>query len=198
MKTIVGILIGLCVLFLVFGCVGSMTESKNVSVDNAVQPTTGAADQVMTNAPDVTPMPTQPVYQNGVPVRQEIQTDVCDFDWTFQPTTYIGDYYTAPAGSSYVIVNVYLKNNGNKPISTNPYYWNFVANGIKYTADSATYDSSTRHQTVEVGKGGEIETQLVYLVNGVPTSATLEFNGLSGPDLLKVQHFTLENLLGPP
>lgn len=187
MKKIVSILIGLCVLFLVFGCIGSMTESKNVSAGNAVQPTTGVVDQVITNAPDATHAP------DAAPM--PILTDVCDFDWTFQTTTYIGNYYAAPAGSSYVIVNMYLKNEGDKPISTNPYYWDFVANGIKYTVDTATFDSSIRSQTVEVRKGGEIETQMVYLVKGVPAEATLEFNGFSGPDLLKVQHYTLETLL---
>lgn len=123
----------------------------------------------------------------SVPVIQE--TDVCDYDWTFQTTQYIGDYHIAPVGYSYAVVSIYLKNNGDKSISTNPYYWNFVANGIKYTANPATYDSSIRHQTVEVGKGGEMETQIVYIVKGVPTAATLEFNGLSGPDLQIVKHY---------
>ena len=157
-----------------------------------------APDAQTTNNTTTSSKNAQMVASVPAPAIPVIGTDICDFDWTFQTTPYIGDYYIAPTGSSYVLVNLYLKNNGNKPISTNPYYWNFVANGIKYTVDVATFDSSIHSQTVEVGKGGEIETQLVYLVNGVPTEATLEFNGFSGPDLLKVQHYTLETLLGPP
>ena len=169
-----GLIIGVFLLLLVIGIMSGPASTDNTTPSQNVQ----------------APVPA-PAWEEPV-----IRTDVCDFDWTFQTTPYIGEYYTAPAGSSYVVVNLYLKNNGNKPISTNPYYWNFVANGIKYTVDTATFDSSIHSQTVEVGKGGEIETQLVYLVNGVPTEATLEFNGFSGPDLLKVQHYTLETLLG--
>lgn len=130
----------------------------------------------------------------SAPAKPVIRTDVCNFDWTFQATQYIGNYNTAPVGSSYVIVNLYLKNNGDKSVSTNPYFWNFVADGIKYTSDVATYDSSIRHQTVEVGKGGEIETQMVYLVKGVPTEATLEFKGFSRPDFQKVKYYTPPSL----
>jgi len=138
----------------------------------------------------------QTVASAPAPARPELRTDVCDYDWMFQTTPYIGDYHTAPVGSSYVIVSIYLKNNGDKSISTNPYYWNFVADGIKYTVDTATYDSSIRHQTVEVGKGGEMETQIVYIVKGKPSAATLEFNGFSGPDLQRVEHYgTLEAIL---
>ena len=168
-----GLIIGVFLLLLVIGIMSGPASTDNTTPSKNVQ------------APAPAPAWEEPV----------IRTDVCDFDWTFQATQYIGNYKTAPAGSSYVIVNLYLKNNGDKSVSTNPYFWNFVADGIKYTADVATYDSSIRHQTVEVGKGGEMETQMVYLVKGVPTYATLEFNGFSAPDFQKVKYYTLENML---
>lgn len=168
-----GLIIGVFLLLLVIGIMSGPASTDNTTPSKNVQ------------APASAPAWEEPV----------IRTDVCDFDWTFQTTSYIGNYHTAPVGASYVIVSIYLKNNGDTSISTNPYHWNFVANGIKYTANTATYDSSIRHQTVEVGKGGEIETQIVYLVNGVPPEATLEYNGLSGPGLQKVTHYTLDNIL---
>src|SRR5665647_271909 len=181
-KTILKIAAGLILAFILLCIVITVIAPDTHTTNNTT--TSGKNAQMVASAP-----------APAIPV---IGTDICDFDWRFQTTPYIGDYFTAPVGSSYVVVNLYLKNNGDKPISTNPYYWNFVANGIKYTVDTATFDSSILHQTVEVRKGGEIETQMVYLVTGVPTEATLEFNGFSGPDFLKVEHYTLENLLGAP
>jgi hypothetical protein len=171
MKKIVGIIIGIILVFGVLGYIGSRTETKNV---------------------------TAPVYRSGAPigteVGPEIQSNACDYDWTFTSVPYIGDYYIAPDGYRYVIVDIYLKNNGDKAVSTNPYFWNIAVNGIKYTCDLATFDSSIHSQTVEVGKGGEIETHIVYLVNGIPTEANLEYGGLSGPNFLKVNHYNLKTL----
>jgi len=61
------ILIVLILVFLLFGCIGNNTESKNVSAGDAVQSTPTAADPVVTPAPtpDVTPTPAQPVYQDA-------------------------------------------------------------------------------------------------------------------------------------
>ena len=54
---------------------------------------------------------------------------------------------------------------------------------------SATFSSSIKHQSVDVGKGGEIETQIVYLVKGNPSEARLSYTGFSAPDMLRIKHF---------
>lgn len=54
-----------------------------------------------------------------------------------------------------MIAQVYLKNEGDETISTNPYSWGLTADGLKYTHDVATYDQSINTPSVEVGKGGE-------------------------------------------
>jgi hypothetical protein len=48
-----------------------------------------------------------------------------------------------------------------------------LADGIKYTPDASISSNSIKHQTVDVGKGGEIETQFVYLIKGDPSEAIL-------------------------
>ena len=35
---------------------------------------------------------------------------VCNFDWQYGTTSSIGQYYTAPFGYSYVVVNLYIQN----------------------------------------------------------------------------------------
>jgi hypothetical protein len=116
--------------------------------------------------------------------------DFCYWDWKYGTTSRINDYESAPAGESYVVVNLYIKNNVDQSISTNPFFWSFTADGIKYTADAATFSSSIKHQSVDVGKGGEIETQIVYLVKGNPSDAHLTYTGFSAPDMQRINHYT--------
>lgn len=114
---------------------------------------------------------------------------VCNFDWQYGTTSSIGQYYTAPFGYSYVLVNLYIKNEADRSISTNPYYWNFVADGIKYSVDVASFSEGINQQTVEVGKGGEIEVQFVYLVQGNPREASLEYTGFSQPNVQRIEYY---------
>lgn len=116
-------------------------------------------------------------------------TDVCQWDWTFKGTSNIGSYYTAPAGYEYIIVTIYLKNNADRSVSTNPYYWSLTVDGIKYTPDVSSYSDVINHQTVDVSKGGELETKLSYLVKGEPTSAYISYSGFSAPDMQRINHY---------
>jgi Domain of unknown function (DUF4352) len=116
-------------------------------------------------------------------------TNVCDWDWKYVTTSSIGDYNKAPSGSHYAIVSIYLKNNADNAISTNPLFWSFTADGIKYTSDAATFDQSIHSQSVDVGKGGEMETQIVYLVKGTPTNAVLAYTGFGQPDMQRISHY---------
>jgi len=116
-------------------------------------------------------------------------SNVCYWDWRGTLTHNIGSYFSAPSGKDYVIVDLYIKNNADQSISTNPYNWNFVANGITYTVDSATFDNSIKSQSVDVGKGGEVETQMVFLVNGEPSNAEMKYVGLFNPEMARIHHF---------
>jgi hypothetical protein len=49
-----------------------------------------------------------------------------------------------------------------------------LIDGLKYTHDTATYDESIKIPMVDVVKGGETETTIVFLVKGHPTAATLK------------------------
>lgn len=115
--------------------------------------------------------------------------DGCNYDWTYTISPNVGSYYNAPDGFSYLIVDLYIKNNGDQTISTNPFSWKLTADGIIYQPDTATFDQSIGSQSVEVGKGGEKETKIVYLVKGVPDTAILEYGGLFGPDLKRIKHY---------
>jgi hypothetical protein len=42
------------------------------------------------------------------------------------------------------------------------------------------FDNLLSHQDIEVVNGGEIETQMVYLVKGHPTNAQLQYDGIWG------------------
>lgn len=136
-------------------------------------------------------LPSTPADTNTPPtIAPKIEnTDVCYFDWQYSVISNIGPYSTAPAGYNYEVVTIYLKNNADKTVSTNPYFWILTADGIEYTVDSSTFSENINHQSVVVAKGGEIETRMVYVVKGDPLTATLNYNGVVSPEFVKIKHY---------
>lgn len=114
--------------------------------------------------------------------------DACLFDWKYYTTSSIGEYYKAPQGYNYAVVTIYLKNNADSTISTNPWSWTLIADGIEYNHDSSSYSEYINTQSVEVGKGGEMENTMVFIVKGTPVEATLEYTAF-GPDLVRIKHY---------
>jgi hypothetical protein len=64
-----------------------------------------------------------------------------------------------------------------------------LIDAIKYTHDTATYAESIKTPTVDVVKGGETETTIVYLVKANPSTATLKYKQLFGPELVRTKHY---------
>lgn len=116
-------------------------------------------------------------------------TGVCYWDWEYSTTKSISEYYTAPSGYSYAIVKIYLKNDADQKVTTNPYSWIFTADGIQYNPDSSTFSDIIGHQDVDVVKGGEIETKIVYLVKGDPSEANLTYDSFSAPKMENANHY---------
>jgi len=117
--------------------------------------------------------------------------NVCYYDWKWYTTAHIGEYNTAPAGSTYAVVTIYIKNKGDKSASTNPLDWYLLIDGLKYTYDLATYDSSINHLIYDVMKGAETETTIAYLVKGYPQHAELKYDKWFGPELKHIDHYAL-------
>ena len=113
------------------------------------------------------------------------------YDWKWYTINHIGEYNKAQAGSTYAVVTIYIKNEGDKAISTNPFDWYLIIDGLKYTYDSATHDSSINHLTYDVMKGGEAETTIVFLVKGNQATAIRKYDQLFGPELKHIDHYTL-------
>lgn len=98
-------------------------------------------------------------------------------NWTWTYGLYPGvggNKYIAPTGYSYALADVHIHNMGTKKITTNPYYWHFIADGIEYVPDKSTYDNSIYYKSiVDVGQGEEATVKFIYLVKGAPKTATL-------------------------
>jgi len=120
---------------------------------------------------------------------EHTNAEACYWDWQYTITPSIGQYYVAPTGYNYVLVQIYLKNNANQQVSTNPYYWKFTADGLQYDADVATYSEGINHQNIEVGKGGEIETFIVYLVKGYPAEAEIGYYNYQHPLFERIYYY---------
>ena len=108
--------------------------------------------------------------------------NVCNWDWKWYPTSYIGDT-RAPVGSEYIVVTLYLKNIGDHKITTSRNGWNLIANGLKYEHDANTFNSSLGSQNIEIVEGGDTELKIVYLVKGHKTHAQLLYDGVWGKGL---------------
>lgn len=107
--------------------------------------------------------------------------DVCYIDCKSVLTPRIGDF-VAPDGYYYLIVTLKLKNESNIPVSTNPYFWSITSNGVTYYHDSVTfYDKYINNQVVEVGKGGEFTTQIVYVVPKDLRQFNINYIGFNKP-----------------
>jgi hypothetical protein len=112
----------------------------------------------------------------------------CNWDWD-GATTYAIDYSTAPSGYTYVVCTLYIQNNDTKSISTNPWNWELIANGITYDHDTMTYSDAINHNTVDIGHGGEFETQFVFLVKGGIQTAGLLYTGYGGPTMNRIHYY---------
>jgi archaellum component FlaG (FlaF/FlaG flagellin family) len=117
--------------------------------------------------------------------------NICFWDWKGAIVSQV-DSYSAPSGYNYAVVTVYIKNEADNSVSTNPLNWSLIADGIKYTPDASISSNSIKHQTVDVGKGGEIETQFVYLIKGDPSEAILRYKGVSPPEMQRENHYTTQ------
>ena len=113
--------------------------------------------------------------------------DTCKLDWKWHTTDHIGTLWKAPTGYTYVIVDLYLKNDAAASIKTSPFMWSFVIDGVNYYCDVATFDPSVLTTTPDINKGGEIETKLVYKVKGYPTKGSLNYLSLK-PTLQRISH----------
>ncbi len=102
----------------------------------------------------------------------------------------------APHDYEYVIVTLYLFNNGDQKITINPSGWNLIADELNYEYSSTTFDISLGYQDIEIVKGGDIETIIVYLVKGHSTSAHLQYNRLCAMVLSfkQVKHYGNQSL----
>ena len=71
-----------------------------------------------------------------------------------------------------------------------------VADELKYEYSSKTFDSSLVYQDIEIVKGGDLETKIVYLVKGHSTNAHSQYNGLCGmsPSFKQVKHYRNQSL----
>ncbi len=60
-----------------------------------------------------------------------------------------------------------------------------------------TFDSPLGYQDIEIVKSRYIEAKIVFLVNGYPTNAHLQYNGLWGmyPSFKQINHYGNQSAL---
>ena len=113
------------------------------------------------------------------------------YDWKWYVTSHIGEYTTAPSGYEYIVITLYLQNDDGQSITTSPSGWNLIADELMFEHDFSTFDRSIGYQDIEIVKGRNIETKIVYLVKGKPTNIHLQFDGIwgIGPTFKEINHY---------
>lgn len=155
-----GLFVGVFLLLIVIGMFASDGGSDPATNDN------------MADAPGAENIKDTPVES------QQKSGTVFDYaTWEYYATRQVGLYNTAPAGKQYIVVTVHIDNQGTATYNTNSYKWSLTADGVTYDPDVATYDQSIDNKDVDVGPGGKINVQYVYLVDGNPTNLVLNYAG---------------------
>jgi len=116
---------------------------------------------------------------------------VCRYDFSVSTTTHIGQYYEsldeyqweASAGNKFAVVTIRIVNDAEKSVSTNAFYWTLTVSGVGYTAHTATWDDSIGYQVVDVGKGADFTTKVVYEVPASASSYFLSYQGYDAPKM---------------
>lgn len=110
--------------------------------------------------------------------------NVCEYDFKVDRKENIGTYHEAPTGYVYAIVTLRLKNNADQSVSTNPYFWKFIADGVEYSYDAVSYTDTIGHQTVEVHKGGDFTTKIVFIIDDDVSGGYIEYEWVE-PTLIR-------------
>lgn len=120
--------------------------------------------------------------------QEELSMQCCNWDWKWFTTKAI-DYSTAPSGYTYAVCTVYIQNNARQSVSTNPGYWNLVIDGVTYNHDVMTFSSVIDYNNVDVGYGGEFETQFVFLIRDDKTRGSIYYSGYDMPCMNMIKHY---------
>ena len=94
-------------------------------------------------------------------------------------------YWDAPKGYKYAVVTYRVKNDGPGMISTSPVFWEFMADGIVYGYDSVSHSDKINTVSVDVYNGGDITTDIVFLVQDDVTHGNLVYSPLYGGDTIR-------------
>ena len=104
-----------------------------------------------------------------------IPVDISPYlDWSFT-TAKDNLYVTVPDGYSFVSVTIKIHNDGDDPISTDSSCWKFISDGVSYSCEPVTTAFDTPSQ-YEVKPGESLTFIINYLVKGVPTTGSLQYN----------------------
>lgn len=96
-------------------------------------------------------------------------TGVCYYDWKGTAPSYLN----ANVSQDYIyyMVTLYVKNEASQPVTINAAAWRLSVNGVEYFMDGNTFFAPGYQQPADITKGGEIETQLVYRIKGIPSQS---------------------------
>ncbi|WP_135606862.1 hypothetical protein [Methanococcoides sp. NM1] len=115
-------------------------------------------------------------------------TEYFEYDMTWYKQKTIG-YQTAPSGYTHAICTLYIKNYADEPISTYAGNWKFVANGVVYDYDSVIYSDYISYNSVDIIKGGEFETQFVYLISDDVNTGYMVYDEYGAPEMRPIKYY---------
>jgi len=103
-----------------------------------------------------------------------------NFNWTLRRALFNGYEFVYPdnPNNHFAVVKLKVINSGSIPVSTNLFYWKFVADNNEYTWSTNYLSSTINSQSVTVNRGGTAEVEIVYEVPSTTTWGRLIWDDL--------------------
>jgi hypothetical protein len=114
---------------------------------------------------------------------------ICYYDWEEVNRS------TDSSGYNYITIKLYIKNDANVAINTEPLWWKLSADGQLYEAGRAwsnvSWDESHLHGNlwVKLVKGGVAESRVQYRVNGSPSINNVVYTMYNAPKMERTKYY---------
>lgn len=118
---------------------------------------------------------------------------VCYYDWKGESVTKIGSF-TAPQNHTYFIVTLYLKNDADTFVRTEPVIWRMKLKGNEYTCSPDLSNILNNHDSIDpypnLEKGEESETKIVYIDKDSTLSKAEMYYAAGGSvEMKRIKHY---------
>jgi len=127
------------------------------------------------NSTTSSPLPTtQPMPNSTTPSVDVIYNVLTKPSISWNWSSDCSGYVQSDPGNVFLVVNLTIKNNGYEEFSTNPYYFDAVADGVRYGFDNRTWNVAN-WEPIELIIGETYSGTLIFQIPATTQSVTVDY-----------------------